>query len=516
MAKISGTIWSGTALRRMRASADVDAAPRSVALPAAWDDDAGMAVASLAPGQGAVSLPALTDAWITRLMARGRRLSLLQDTEEQEFSAALHRLVLTRRAAPGATTWGADAKAEAKVEPRFVLNLPAFLDDAGGFDIAGYVAAIGTGIRALDILAGGKSLSLRLGFADLAGLLAALGLAYDSDAARQVGGCVSALTRGAAEAASGELALRFGAREPASLLWPMPPADCVVPGLAAAARQVLEDAGRSGGLRHASLLALTPADAAEALLGAETGGLAPAHGPTRFVHAADGTVLEQRTQAARRAVALHGATALALLAPVPAAARVAMETAIRPYLHAAPPVPAAVPAAARPSLPPRPATARGQVWRVTLAGHRVTLNTTEAADGTLAAIGLAMARDGAAFRGLLDSLVHVVNLGLARGMPLSDYVSAMAYNRGGPAGPVEGDADIRRATSVLDWAFRRIAISYLDSAEARHLWPDPSEADCAADSGPAPAAREAPPQLPLDLPARPSPAARRGTFRLVG
>ncbi|MBC9210116.1 hypothetical protein IBL26_25070, partial [Roseomonas aerophila] len=275
-------------------------------------------------------------------------------------------------------------------------------------------------------------------------------------------------------------------------------------------------AGRSFGLRHAGLLALTPPDAAEALLGAETGGLAPAQGPTRFAHAADGTVSEQPTRAARRAAALHG-DAASLLAPAPQSARTAMEAAVRPYLHAATPAPAAVPQPARPLAPPRPTTSRGQVWRVTLAGHRVTLTTTENAGGGLAAIGLAMARDGIAFRGLMDSFLSVVNLGLARGMPLSDYVGAVAYSSGGPAGMVEGDPDIRRATSVLDWAFRRIAISYLDGAEARHLWPDPSEEDVAAEAAPAtPAQREAAPQLPLDLPARPSPAARRGGLRLVG
>ncbi|MFC7554037.1 hypothetical protein ACFQU7_20285 [Pseudoroseomonas wenyumeiae] len=102
-----------------------------------------------------------------------------------------------------------------------------------------------------------------------------------------------------------------------------------MPGLAAAAREALERASRSGGLRHAALLALTPADAAEGLLGAETGGLAPAQGPTRFVHGPDGRAAEQPTRAARRAAAL-GFSAESLLAPVPAAARAAMEAAVRP------------------------------------------------------------------------------------------------------------------------------------------------------------------------------------------
>ena len=61
MAHKAGTVWAGIALRRMKAAADPDAAPRAVALPAAWEDEAGMALAALAPGQAAVSLPALAE-----------------------------------------------------------------------------------------------------------------------------------------------------------------------------------------------------------------------------------------------------------------------------------------------------------------------------------------------------------------------------------------------------------------------------------------------------------------------
>ncbi|MDB5369571.1 MAG: hypothetical protein JWP20_1129, partial [Roseomonas sp.] len=104
MANTSGTLWAGLALRRMRAAADPDAAPRPVALPAAWDDGgwseavlgdgpggrdnavvqdgAGMALAALGAGQGAVSLPRLAEGWIGRLLARGRRLSLLPPEAE--------------------------------------------------------------------------------------------------------------------------------------------------------------------------------------------------------------------------------------------------------------------------------------------------------------------------------------------------------------------------------------------------------------------------------------------------
>ncbi|MCQ4162923.1 vitamin B12-dependent ribonucleotide reductase, partial [Roseomonas sp. GC11] len=170
---------------------------------------------------------------------------------------------------------------------------------------------------------------------------------------------------------------------------------------------------------------------------------------------------------------------------------------------------------ARPLPAPRPAlSARGAVWRVVVGGQRATLRTTEAADGTLAEIALSLGKEGSTLRGLLDGFVQSVNVGLARGLPLSDYVTAFAYTRFGPAGAVEGDAEILCATSVLDWAFRRLAIAYQGGAEARRLWPDPTLEECAPDALGTPGDRG--PMLPLDLPTQPSPAARRRSFRLVG
>ncbi|MFC4168083.1 hypothetical protein ACFOY6_12115, partial [Pseudoroseomonas aestuarii] len=226
----ANTSWSGLALRRLRAAADPDSAPRPVALPASWEDAAAEALAALAPGTGPVSLPALAEEWIGRLAARAVPPKLLDAAEAEALARELRALLLARRGAPGASLWRNDTRAE----PRFVLNLPAFLDEAGGFDHAAYAAAVGTAVRALEVATGGKATRLRVGFADLAGLLAALGLAYDSAAAREVGTCLSALARGAAEQASANVAEQLGAREPAALLWPARPAGCAVPGLAAA------------------------------------------------------------------------------------------------------------------------------------------------------------------------------------------------------------------------------------------------------------------------------------------
>jgi hypothetical protein len=148
------------------------------------------------------------------------------------------------------------------------------------------------------------------------------------------------------------------------------------------------------------------------------------------------------------------------------------------------------------------------VWKVSIGGHRVTLRTMEGAEG-LTEIALSLAKDGAAFRGVVEALCHSVTIGLAAGVRLEEYVQAFAYTRFGPAGVVEGDPAIHLASSVLDWAFRRLALDHLGG----RVLPDPTEEECGHD-GVGTAAQ----QLPLlpDLPSTRAPAARRRDLRLVG
>ena len=152
----------------------------------------------------------------------------------------------------------------------------------------------------------------------------------------------------------------------------------------------------------------------------------------------------------------------------------------------------------------------GAALHVTVGGHRVVLRTAEDAEGRLLEIAFTLSKEGAAFRSLMDGFAQSVSLGLQRGVPLADYVEAFAYTRFGPAGLVEGDPAIPRATSVLDWAFRRLALDYL----GRRDLPQPSEADCLGDS--VGHAAEMAPLLPLDLPASASPRGRRRSLRVVG
>jgi hypothetical protein len=505
MISIAGTLWDGLALWRTRAAPEPESAPRAVALPHALDQDAAEALAALAPGQGPVLFPRLVESWLQPLLARGRSLGLLADAREADwFAEATRHALLSRAAAPGPGLWRADARAPA----RFVLNLPAFLDEAGEFDTARYAGTVALGVRILDIWTGARAPRLSLGFADLAGLLAAFGLPYASPEARAVGAAIAALTRGAAEAESGVIAGRLGAREPVALLAPAPPAETTVPGLAAAARAALDAAAASPGLRHIGIVALSAPDAAERFLGAETGGLAPAPGPTRFALDAEGWVTEVPVRAALR---IGRARAETLLAPVPDAAWLAMAQAVAPYLHAAPPLPVAEAAPARPPAPPParvtalPIRTSGILLRATIAGQRATLRTAEDTGGRPIDVTLTLAKESATARSLLDATMQAVSIGLARGVPLDAFVETYAHTRFGAAGPVEGDSGIRRASSVLDWAFRALARDYLGRTDL---------ADPAGDLPPEPPADA--PLLPLDLPTTGTARPKRRQLRLVG
>jgi hypothetical protein len=485
---------------------------RRVALPATWEPEAAAALAGLAPGAGPVSLPRAAEAWIDRVLSRGLAAGVLEAAEAPGFAEGLRALLLTRRAAPGLDIWRNSGKPAA--ESRFVLNLPAFLEPEGGFDLEGYAEACTLAVRALDALGAGQATRLRLGFADLAGLLCGLGLAYDSDAARATAAGIAALTRGTAEAESGRLAARLGAREPVALLWPAPPGETPVPGLAEAARAALDAAAGAPGLRHQALVALAPADAVEALLGAETAGIAPLPGPTRALLTAAGTLAEVPTRAALLAGRAGATRAGELLAPVSLAARDAMRRAVSPFLHMA--VPAAVVLPKPAQAEGRPAPVRrhaGTTVHVVVGGHRVALRTAEDVDGRLLEVAFTLSKEGAAFRSLMDGFASAVSIGLQGGVKLADYVEAFAYTRFGPAGVVEGDPAVARATSVLDWAFRRLALDYL----GRRDLPDPTEEDCAPDTV-GTAAQQAP-LLPLDLPKTGpggSPRGRRRALRVVG
>lgn len=490
--------WQGIALRRVRAAADPDAEPRSVAIPATWEEEAAAALAALAPGRGAVLLPRLAERWIAQARDGAQRIGL-PAAEAEELAAGLRALLLGRRGAPGAPAWRGEGGT-----PRFVLNLPAFLDALGGFDAEDYAEAVGLAVQALEALSAGQAEELAIGVTDLAGWLAGLGLRYGTAEAQAAAAALAALTRGAAEAASGRLAERVGARVPLPSSRPALPPRCPVPGLAEAAHTALAAAAAAPGLRHRSLLALSAPDAVDAVLGAEVGGIAPPAGATRLVRDTTGEVLEAPTAAARAAARRlrcdpFAPMVAALLAPPPPAARLAMAAAVAPWLDAAPPAPPATATAPHPARPRPLQRPPAREIAARIGGLPVVLRLQEDAQGRPVGIGFHLPADPAGLRPLLEALGRVLSDAWAQGISPAGFVEAFAHAAVGPGGAVEGDPHIARAASVLDWAARRIGREYLGRDDLPDPLPTAAEPRAAA------------PLLPLDLP--PAPPARRAPRR---
>jgi ribonucleoside-diphosphate reductase alpha chain len=125
-----------------------------------------------------------------------------------------------------------------------------------------------------------------------------------------------------------------------------------------------------------------------------------------------------------------------------------------------------------------PGRRKGYTQKAVVGGHKVYLRTGEYEDGRLGEIFIDMHKEGAALRSLLNNFAIAISLGLQYGVPLEEYVDAFTFTRFEPAGPVQGNDTIKYATSILDYVFRELAISYIDRFDLAHV--DPSEADYGA------------------------------------
>ena len=105
-------------------------------------------------------------------------------------------------------------------------------------------------------------------------------------------------------------------------------------------------------------------------------------------------------------------------------------------------------------------------------GHKVYLHTGEYEDGRLGEIFIDMHKEGAAFRAMMNNFAIAISLGLQYGVPLEEYVEAFTFTRFEPAGMVQGNDTIKSATSILDYIFRELAVSYLDRYDLAHVQPD--------------------------------------------
>jgi ribonucleoside-diphosphate reductase alpha chain len=116
---------------------------------------------------------------------------------------------------------------------------------------------------------------------------------------------------------------------------------------------------------------------------------------------------------------------------------------------------------------------KGYTQKAVVGGHKVYLRTGEYDDGRLGEIFIDMHKEGAALRSFINNFAIAVSLGLQYGVPLEEYVDAFTFTRFEPAGPVQGNDSIKYATSILDYVFRELAVSYMSRYDLAHV--DPTE-----------------------------------------
>ena len=115
---------------------------------------------------------------------------------------------------------------------------------------------------------------------------------------------------------------------------------------------------------------------------------------------------------------------------------------------------------------------KGYTQKAVVGGHKVYLRTGEYEDGSAGEIFIDMHKEGAAFRSLMNNFAIAVSIGLQYGVPLEEFVDAFTFTRFEPSGPVQGNDAIKMASSVLDYLFRELAVSYLGRNDLAHVRPE--------------------------------------------
>ncbi len=124
-----------------------------------------------------------------------------------------------------------------------------------------------------------------------------------------------------------------------------------------------------------------------------------------------------------------------------------------------------------------PARRKGYTQKAVVGGHKVYLRTGEYEDGSLGEIFIDMHKEGAGFRAMMNNFAIAVSVGLQYGVPLEEFVDAFTFTKFEPAGMVQGNDSIKNATSILDYIFRELAVSYLDRTDLAHIEPEGARFD---------------------------------------
>ena len=118
-----------------------------------------------------------------------------------------------------------------------------------------------------------------------------------------------------------------------------------------------------------------------------------------------------------------------------------------------------------------PERRKGYTQKAIVGGHKVYLRTGEYGDGKLGEIFIDMHKEGAGFRAMMNNFAIAVSVGLQYGVPLEEFVDAFTFTKFEPAGMVQGNDSIKSATSIIDYIFRELAVSYLDRTDLAHVVP---------------------------------------------
>ena len=111
----------------------------------------------------------------------------------------------------------------------------------------------------------------------------------------------------------------------------------------------------------------------------------------------------------------------------------------------------------------------GYTQKVKIGGQSVYLRTGEYENGQIGEIFIDMHREGAAFRSLMNCFAIAISLGLQHGVPLEEFVDAFTFTKFEPSGNVQGNPHIKMTTSVIDYIFRELAVTYLGRDDLAHV-----------------------------------------------
>lgn len=485
--------WNGVRMRTLQINTDYDGnALRSVTLPILWGDDVARALTEIAPSTlGPIKLSSEAARWIELIEATPPHPYIKTESSPNHASIgrSLSGLLLMQHMAPNLALWQYQNNQDHthhNEELGFVLRLSAFVQE-GIFAFEQFVACLELACESLrrlyyafqhnqnnelplfdkeasekctyhnnPSLNNSKILQKAgiISFTDLDACLAALGLDYESDDARDFASALTALSR---------TILYAGTARPVS---PLAYHDF----------PEFEEIAISSITKYAPHIDLpiielgysnpSPIDA---LLGVEACGLGPifslldneGHLRSSTLHR-----LAHRNLTTEKALAL----ALGGIHPLPQPtndAHIYMYDILAPFLDKRPIKPEnnvdnTFSHLERGIKRPLPTRQKGFTQQASIGGHRLFMRTSEFSDGTLAALTLTPVKESPMVRGLMESLAHSVSIGLQYGVPLKAYIEQFAYTNFGPCGVVEGDPDTLYASSMLDYAFRTLSETYLN------------------------------------------------------